>query len=90
MRSLPRPRRCDYCHRPAVVWLRYTGHISRSIRPLTGGDMTLYVSSCAEHEGCPNWAGHMALNHKNATVLRTTTPTDTPTAAGDTDTEEGR
>src|SRR4051812_34103533 len=60
-RRADKPWRCNYCKAAAVVWVRYVGYLSRSIRPLGGGHMTLYMAACAEHEGCPSWSGMLAL-----------------------------
>ena len=56
--SLRRPTRCNYCDAAAVVWLRKRAWYSSMGHRKA---MTIYVSSCADHEGCPNWAGHLSL-----------------------------
>jgi hypothetical protein len=69
-----RPWRCNYCQAPAVVWARYQGYISRSIRPRTGGPMVCYMAACATHEGCPNWTSMLGL-HPEARIERKETTT---------------
>lgn len=69
MRTAKKPTRCNYCKAPATVWAKYRGYIAPTGRPGSGGSMTLYMASCAEHEGCVNWNGVLA-NHPEAEVCR--------------------
>jgi hypothetical protein len=69
LRTLGRPSRCNYCRADAVVWVRYRSYLSPSISRLGGGWSTLYMASCAEHEGCVNWTSMLAVV-KDPEVLR--------------------
>ena len=63
---LPARKTCNYCRQAPAVWIKYTYQYSRWGNAKTG---TITCAACAEHDGCPNWLGILAL-HPTAIVHR--------------------